>query len=320
MNSTMTETEVIEQRGKKSFPLRLFTRRNLIGYAFVGPWLIGFLIFTFIPFIASFGLSLTRWDLVNPPEFIGLDHFVNMIGEDKLFRTSLWNTIYYSLISVPGRQIIAMILALILNQKLKGMAIYRTLFYIPAITPAVASSFLWMQLFNPRIGMINNVLSWFGITGPNWLYSMTWSMPALIIMSFWGCGATMIIYLAGLQGVPEHLYEAAEVDGANAWYKFWNITLPMITPTIFFNLIMGIIGSFQVFTAAFIMTGGGPANSTLFYTLYLFRKAFYDFRMGYASSLAWVMFLIVLTLTLFQLWFSKRWVYYEASASGRGVM
>lgn len=304
---------------RKLFQLSRKARRNLTGYAFVGPWILGFLVFTLFPFISSFALSLTSWDLVNTPQFIGLDNFTTMFIKDNLFQLTLWNTFYYAFFSVPGIQIIALILALILNQELKGMPIYRTLFYIPAITPAVASAFLWMQLFNPRIGMINSVLRWFGLNGPNWLYDTNWAMPALIIMSLWGCGVAMIIYLSGLKGVPQHLYEAAEVDGANAWHKFWSITLPMITPSILFNLIMGIIGSFQVFTAAFILTEGGPANATLFYSLYLFRRAFYDFRMGYAAALAWTLFLIILVLTLIQLWLSRRWVYYEASPGGRGV-
>lgn len=311
--------EAVSARKPKPFPLRLFSSRNLTGYAFIGPWLFGFIIFTLIPFVSSFALSMTRWDLVNPPQFLGLRNFTNMLFEDKLFRTTLWNTVYYSTFSVPGIQIVALILALILNQALRGIAVYRTLFYIPSITPGVASAFLWMQLFNPRIGMINNVLSWFGINGPNWLYDMNWSMPALIIMSLWGCGSAMVIYLAGLQGVPVHLYEAAEVDGANIWERFWHITLPMITPTLFFNLVMGVISSFQVFTAAFIMTGGGPAYRTLFYSLYLFQRAFYDFRMGYAAALAWTLFLMVLVLTLIQVWSSKKWVYYEGAATGRGV-
>ena len=304
-------------RPEKRFTARWLTRRNLTGYAFVGPWILGFLVFTLFPFISSFYLSLTRWDLINAPQFIGLDNFTNMFMQDQLFRVTLWNTFYYSLLSVPGIQLIALMLALILNQELKGMSIYRTLFYIPAITPAVAASFLWMQLFNPRIGMINNMLKWFGINGPNWLYDTNWAMPALIIMSLWGSGTAMIIYLSGLKGVPQHLYEAADVDGANVWNKFLNVTLPLITPSILFNVIIGVIGSFQVFTAAFILTEGGPANATLFYSLYLFRRAFYDFRMGYASALAWTMFLIILVLTLIQLWLSRRWVYYEAGPSER---
>ena len=286
----------------------------------MGPWVLGFLVFTFFPFLASLGLSMTRWDLVNPHKFIGLAHYRKMFFEDKLFGITLFNTAYYSVFSVPGIQITALILAIILNQQVKGMAIYRTLFYLPAITPGIASAFLWMQLFNSRIGMINSILAFVGIKGPNWLYDMNWSMPALIIMSLWGCGGAMVIYLAGLQGVPTSLYEAAEVDGATTWNKFWNVTLPMITPTMFFNLVMGVIGSFQVFTSAFIMTGGGPAYRTLFYTLNLFQEAFYYFRMGYASALAWMLFLIVLVLTLVQLVLSRRWVYYEAATSGRGVM
>lgn len=310
----------IQHHRKKPFPLSLFTRRNLTGYAFVGPWLLGFVVFTFVPFVASIWLSMTEWDLVNPPAFVGLTQFRKIFLEDKFFRITLGNTFYYSAFSVPGIQILGLLLAVVLNQQLHGMAIYRTLFYLPAITPGIASAFLWMQLFNPRIGMINNLLGKIGIDGPNWLNSMTWSMPALIIMSLWGCGGAMVIYLAGLQGVPTHLYEAAEMDGAGAWRRFWSVTLPLITPTAFFNLVMGVISSFQVFTSAFIMTSGGPAYKTLFYTLYLFQEAFYNFRMGYASALAWILFIIVLVLTLVQLWLSKHWVYYEAAPQGRGVV
>ena len=192
-STQMEASPVTQHKKQRSFPFSLFTRRNLIGYAFVGPWVFGFLIFTFFPFLASFGLSMTRWDLVNPPEFVGLGNFSKMFLEDKLFRQTLFNTFYYSAFSVPGIQILALALAMILNQKLKGMAIYRTLFYLPAITPGIASAFLWMQLFNPRIGMINSILSKFGIHGPNWLYDMKWSMPALILMSIWGRGGAMVI-------------------------------------------------------------------------------------------------------------------------------
>lgn len=308
------------QLGKEGPSLlrRFFTKKNLTGYLFISPWLIGFVVFTAGPFFASMWLSLNHWDLFNPPKWVGLGNFRWLFFEEPLFRVSLFNTAYYVLFHVPGIQVIALGLALLLNQKLRGIAIYRTIFYLPSVTAGVATAFLWAILLT-NDGLINTFLSLFGIKGPAWLNNLTWAMPALVLMSFWSPGGAMIIYLAGLQGVPQHLYEAAEVDGANFWSKFWNVTIPLLTPTIFYNLVMGIIGSFQVFTAAFIMTGGGPANRTLFYMLHLYWKAFAEFKMGHAAAMAWILFAIIMVFTLLQLALARRWVYYEAGG-GRGVI
>ena len=295
------------------------TREALSFYVYISPWLIGFLAFTLGPFIASLVLSFTKWDMTGPLNFVGPSNYVDLVGRDALFRKSLYNTSFFVIFSVPLQQAMCIGLALLLNQELRGLAIYRTVFYLPSVTAGVATAYLWAYLFSTNNGLLNATLARFGILGPRWLLDPHWSKPALIIMSLWGGGNAMIIYLAGLQGVPTHLYEAAKVDGANVFSRFWNVTMPMITPTIFYNLVMGFIGAFNVFTSAYIITAGGPVNSTLFYMLYLYRKAFQDFRMGYASAMAWVLFTIVLALTLFQLFMARRWVYYEYQEQGRGV-
>lgn len=298
---------------------RWLTRTDLIGYLFISPWIFGFVVFTFGPFIASLFLSLTNWEVVGDWGFVGAANYLKLFtGRDELFNRSLYNTAFYVVFHVPGVQIIALALAMFLNQPLKFIATYRTILYLPAVTAGVATSYLWAFIFSNNGGLLNTALSWVGIDGPNWLYSMEWSMPALIIMSFWNVGTTMLIYLAALQSVPAHLHEAAMIDGANLISRFRNVTLPMITPATFFNVVLGIIGSFQVFTAAFIITAGGPANATLFYTLYLYRAAFQDLQMGYASALAWVLFLIILFFTVIQLLAARLWVYYEGEVGSTG--
>ena len=277
---------------------RLITRIDLIGWAFISPWLIGFVVFTAGPFLASPFLSLTNWDVAGMWSFVGE------------FTLAVSNTAFYVALHVPGVQIIALALAVLLNQQVRGIALYRTIFYLPAVTAGVATAYLWVNILS-KSGLLNSMLAWIGIDGPNWLYSMEWSMPAIIIYSFWNVGTPMLVYLAALQGVPVHLHEAAMIDGAGIWRRFRHITVPMITPAVFFNIVLGIIGSFQVFTAAFIITQGGPANATLVYILHLYRAAFQDGKMGYASALAWVLFLIILAFTLVQLLMAKFWVYYE---------
>ena len=291
-----------------------FTRSKFTFYVFISPWLIGFLIFTFGPFIASFWLSFQKYDVLSPPSFLGLGNFRKMFFEDPLYPRALWNTFYYTVVSVPLKQIIALTLAVLLNQDLKGIYLYRTAFYLPAVTSGVAMAVLWSQVFGYNMGVLNAGLHYLGIPPQAWLTNLKLAMPTLIFISIWNVGNIFVIYLAGLQGVPSHLYEAAEVDGANTWHKFIHVTIPMITPTIFFNVVMGFIGSFQVFTEAFIITNGGPANRTLFYALHLWRNAFHYFRMGYSSAMAWVLFAIILALTMVQLRLSGRWVYYEAAA------
>lgn len=286
------------------------------GYIFISPWLIGFLIFTLGPVIASFLLSFTDYELVTPPRWIGLKNYITLLKDDRLFWVSLYNSAYYTFFSVPLGIIVAFALAMLLNLKLPGITIYRTIFYLPVVTSGVAVALLWIWLFNPQFGLINFLLRSIGLPGPGWLVDPAWAKPAFVLMSLWGVGGTVVIFLAGLQGVPRSLYEAAAVDGANAWHRFWNITVPMMSPVIFFNLIMGIIGSFQVFTQAYVMTGGGPQDATLFYVLYLFKQGFGMFRMGYAAAMAWILFVIILVLTLIQLKLAQRWVYYEGEIKG----
>ena len=287
----------------------MYWRRTIEGYIFISPWIIGFAIFTAGALMGSFGISLTKWSMIGTPEFIGLGNYEYMI-KDKFFWQSLKVTLYY-LLNVPLNLMIGLLLAILLNQKIRGMAVFRTVFYLPSVTAGVAVSLLWMWIFNPRFGVINVMLAKIGIMGPAWLGSETWAMPALIIMSIWGVGGSMLIYLGALQGIPTHLYEAATLDGAGAWRKFLNITLPMVTPVLLLNLIMGVIISFQVFTQAFIMTGGGPNYATLFYVLYLYQQAFQWFNMGYAAALAWVLFVIILFFTFVIFRTSSKWVYYE---------
>jgi multiple sugar transport system permease protein len=297
-----------------------FRRNYLSGYLFISPWLIGFIVFTLGPFIMSLYLSFTDYTIVTRPVWVGLDNYVKLFTDDPYFTKTLFNTLYYVIFHVPGVQIISLILALMLAQDLKGISIYRTLFYLPTVTTGVATAILWQWIFNTQFGVINIALSKIGITGPGWLTTRTWAMPSLIIMSMWGVGSPMIIYLAGIKNVPESLYEAAEIDGAGRWRQFFSITLPLITSSIFYNATIGIIGSFQVFTQAYVITKGGPADATLFYVLYLYRTAFENLRMGYASALAWILFLIIMFFTFIQLSMAKHWVYYESARDDGGVV
>lgn len=281
------------------------------GWLCVSPWLIGFIVFGGGPMLFSLLMSFCEYDILNPPRFVGLANYQWLFTNDRLFPVSLYNTLFM-VIGVPLGMSVSLGIALLLNLKIKGMAIWRTFFYLPAIVPMVAASILWIWIFNPSGGLLNRMIGFLGVQGPLWLQSPVWSKPALILMGLWGAGGGMIIWLAGLKGISEQLYEAASLDGANAWQQFRHITLPQLTPYIFFNLVMGMIGTFQIFGQAFIMTQGGPDNSTLFYVYHLFNYAFRYGQMGYASAMAWVLFLLVLVVTVFQLKFSKRWVYYEA--------
>jgi multiple sugar transport system permease protein len=287
--------------------------RMLQFYVLASPAILGLLLFSIGPIIASFVISFTDWDILSKPAFVGFDNYNELLFQDELFRKSLWNSLYYTLFGVPLGVIGGLLVALLLNMKVKGMPIYRTLFYLPAVVPAVASAVLWIWVFDPDLGILNGLLRGIGIDNPPlWLASTEWAMPALILMSLWGLGAGMIIYLAGLQGIPEYLYEAAKMDGAGRWHLFWHVTVPHMSPIIFFNLIMGIIGSLQGgFTQAYIMTEGGPANATMFYTYYIFRKAFEEFQMGYSSALAWVLFVVILGITIVTFKYAAKKVYYE---------
>ena len=284
---------------------------NLLFYLCVSPWILGFIVFTAGPMLASIGISMTDWDLISPPKFIGLRNFIKLFTNDKIFLKSLWVTTYYTLGSVPLGLVVGLLIALLMNAKLPGITVFRTVYYLPSVVSGVAVALLWQWVFNPQMGVINGILWLFHIRGPGWIYSEAWAIPSLILMSLWGVGGSMIIYLASLQGVPSELYEAANIDGADGRRRFLSITLPMITPVLFFNLIMGMIGSFQVFTQALVMTAGGPNNASLYLVLYLYRNAFQYFKMGYAAALAWVLFAIIMVFTLLVFRSSSLWVYYE---------
>lgn len=288
-------------------------KEAIAGVLFISPWLLGFLVFMLGPIIASFVLSFYEWDAIFPPEFVGWSNYRTMFLSDHRFLQSLKITGVYVFIGLPFRIALSLGLALLLNQKLKGVSFFRTIFYSPTVVSGVALAVLWMWMFNPDFGLINRLLALVGITGPDWLFSEQWALPAIILMSLWSAGGNMIIYLGGLQGIPTALYEAAELDGAGWWNKFVHITIPMLTPIIFFNLIVGIINNFQVFTQAFVMTNGGPNNATLFYVLYLYNNAFRFFKVGYASAMAVVLFLIILALTIVLIRTSDRWVHYEGA-------
>lgn len=288
-----------------------FRRRWLAGVVCASPWLIGFILFTGGPILFSIVMSFCHYDILNPAVWVGLRNYRWILRHDPLFWKALWNTLYM-VMGIPISLVVSLGVALLLNQKMKAMALYRTLLYMPAIVPAVAAAILWLWIFNPTHGLLNTVLAWCGVRGPSWLQDEAWSKPSLILMGLWSAGSGMIIWLAGLKGIPTHLYEAAEVDGASAWQRFVHITLPMLSPYIFFNVVMGLIGTFQIFSQAYVMTQGGPVNSTLFYAYHLFNTAFRYLQMGEASAMAWVLFAIVFALTMVQLWFSKRWVHYES--------
>ena len=294
------------------WPFRLSSsaKKELIAYLCISPWIIGFLVFTVGAMAMSLVLAFLKTDLLRGYEFVALGNFSRML-DDKLVRKALLNTTYYAFAMVPLGTMFALMIALIMNQRIWGQGFFRTVYYLPSIVSGVAVSILWSWLYQPDTGLINSLLAMVGIQGPRWIYSRQWAMPSLILMSVWGTGGSMLIFLAGLQSIPTVLYEAAKIDGATAWHRFRHVTIPMLTPTIFFNVVMRIIGSWQVFTQAYIMTQGGPANATLTMVLYLYRKSFEHFHFGYASALAWLLFIIILLFTLLAFRSSELWVYYE---------
>ncbi len=301
----------MENAVKKS-KMKMSTQDAIWGYVFLSPWLLGLLLFTGGPIVVSLGLAFCDWDLITPAKFIGLGNFVKMFS-DARFLNSMYNTFYYTIFSVPLGVVGSVMIALLMNQKWKSVRLLRTIYYLPSVTAGVASAIIWMWLLNPDFGLINYGLSLLGIKGPQWMADEIWAKPAIIIMSLWGVGGNMIVYLAGLQGIPRQLYEAAEIDGAGMMQKFRYVTLPMLTPVIFFNLIMSIVWSFQIFTQVYVMTGGqgGPADSTLVMVLYIYQQAFKFHNMGYASAIAWVLFIIILVFTLLQFKVAGGWVHYE---------
>jgi len=292
-------------------------REALEGYLCILPWLIGFVTFVAGPILASFLLSFTAWDIVSSPRWIGLRNYVQIFTDDGDFVQSLKVTLTYAVFALPLQLVLGLALSLLLNLRLYGMNLYRTLFYIPAVLPAVAVTLLWVWIFNPEFGIINYLLSLIGIEGPRWFYSPRWALPGLILLSLWGVGGGAVIYLAGLQNIPPHLYEAAAIDGATHWQRFWKITLPLLTPTLFFQLVLNLIATFQVFTQSYIATNGGPLDSTFFFMLYIYNKAFRSFQMGYGSALAWILTVIIFVVTLFVFRSSPYWVYYEAERRGK---
>lgn len=290
--------------------LTLAQREAILFYLLISPWLIGFAVFLAYPMLRSLYLSFTEYNLLSPPVWVGTRNY-ERIFSDPTFWQSVKVTLVYALGSVPGGTIIALALAMVLSQKLRGVNVWRTIFFLPSILSSIAVALLWMFVFRPEGGLLNIVLGWFGIPGPAWLTSETWALPALIIMSWWSVGGQIVIYLAGLKGIPESLYEVAEIDGANGLAKFRYVTLPMLSPTIFFNVVLAIIGALQVFDAGWVMTRGGPNDATLFYMLNLYRRAFQFVQMGYASALAWILFFIIMAITLLVIRSSAAWVYYE---------
>jgi multiple sugar transport system permease protein len=290
------------------------SRREVgLGLAFISPWLVGFLILTLYPILASLYFSFCEYRVLSPPHWVGTRNYVELFTDHDYFLPSLRNTAFMFL-ELPLSLALSLAIAILLNQKLRGMAFFRALYYLPSVVPTVATAVLWLWLLNPQYGLINKTLAFLHVPTVEWLQSPIWSKPAFILLDLWSVGGNMVIYLAALQGVPRHLYEAAEIDGAGAWRRTWHITLPAISPVILFNTILSIIGTFQYFTQSFMITGnppGGPANSTLFFALYLYQNAFNYFRMGYAAAMAWVLFLLTLLATLIVFKSSARWVYYE---------
>lgn len=297
----------------------LLLREAIDGYLFAAPTLIGLIVFSLGPFIASLFLSFTDFPGIKPPTWIGLANYTRMFTRDGLFLKSLWVTSYYTFVSVPLSLLSGFLVAVLLNQQVRGIVWYRSIWYMPTLVPAVANAVLWRWLLNKDFGLLNVALRSLGIVGPGWLIQPQWTVPSLILISLWGVGSAMLVNLAGLQGVPQHLYEAVEIDGGNFWDKFRHVTIPMVSPILFFNLVMGIIRSFQAFSLVYVLfrvatsttSTAGPDNAGLFFVLYLYRNAFEWFKMGYASALAWILLLVILFFTLLTFRSSRFWVYYE---------
>ena len=283
-------------------------KEAVYGYLLASPWILGFIMFTLGPLIFSLYTGFTEYRLADF-RWVGLENYVNLFSDDPLFGKAVFNTVYYSFFAVLLGIIVALSIAMLLNMPLRGMSIFRTMFYLPRVTPLVAASLLWLYLMSG--GALSNVLRALHLPTTNWLASPVWSKPALILMSLWGVGGSAIIFLAALQGVPSQLYEAAEIDGAGPLQRFLNITIPMISPTLFFTVVVGIIGALQTFTEPLVMTDGGPIDSTMFYVVYLYKTGFRFLEMGYASAMAWVLFVAILILTLLIFRSSAFWVYYE---------
>jgi oligogalacturonide transport system permease protein len=310
----------LESKARRLFrrPAHIFTggfmstlsRHNRIGYLYIAPWLVGFLCLTLVPFVSTLVFSFTDYNVLKPPRFVGLANYVKMFTEDDLFPKSLWVTTKYVLISVPLKLAFALFVASILNRNLKGIGLYRTIYYLPSIFGgSVALSILWRMLFMGD-GLVNRLLATFSVVGPDWLGDQRFSLLTISLLQVWQFGSSMVLFLAGLKQVPDYLYEAARMDGAGRFRIFWKITFPLITPIVFFNLVMQTVNAFQTFTAAFVITSGGPLHSTYLYALLLYDNAFKYFKMGYASALAWVLFMILMVVTAFMFLTSPGWLHY----------
>ena len=280
-------------------------------FAFASPWIVGFFFLTVLPMLISLAISFTKWDILTAPKWIGITNYKDMFV-DPLFWKSLQVTFYYALFAVPLNVVVSIFIALLLNNKIRGMNAYRTVFYMPAVVSGVVVAIVWLWMFNPEFGVINNLLAKIGIAGPKWVYDEHWAIPSLILMSLWNVGGTIVIYLAGLQNVPTELYEAAQIDGAGWWARFIHVTLPGISPVLLFSILTGIIAALQTFTPAFIMTNGGPNFATTFYAFYIYNNAFKFHKMGMASAQAWILFIIVFVITLVAVRTVGKYTYYEA--------
>jgi multiple sugar transport system permease protein len=287
-------------------------REAVEGYVFLLPWIVGFIAFSGGPIVTAAYLSFTKYDIMRPPEFIGLGNYIYAFTLDPLFIPAIIKTFYYAILVVPPAIVLSLSIALLLNQRLMATSFWRTMYFLPTLTPVVAAALLWRWMLNPDVGLVNYLLAMAGIAGPRWLSSIGWAIPSLALIGLWTSvgGSQMIIFLAGLQNIPQDLVEAAEIDGAGAWMRFWSVTLPMVTPTLFFNLVLGIIFALRTFDIAFVATNGGPARATWFISIHIYQNAFVSFDMGYASALAWMFFLILLAVTLLQFGLSGKWVFY----------
>lgn len=294
-----------------SHSLAKWWRTNRVGLAFISPWLVGVSVFVLWPFLASIYLSFTKFDIVNAPNWVGVANYRSLLTEDPLFWKSLQVTLTYALLAVPLCAVAGVALAVLLNQKVRGMSFFRAAFYVPSVVPTVATAVVFMWILNPEIGLVNGLLKQVGIKGPAYLQDPNTALLSLVAMSLWSVGGSMVIYLAGLKDIPAHLYEAAMMDGANAWQRMRTVTLPLLTPVILFNVVMSVIGSFQYFTEAYVMTQGGPEQSTTFFALYLFQRAWQFLDLGYASAMAWILFAIVVTVTTVILRTQSKWVHYR---------
>lgn len=287
-------------------------RRTVVGYIFISPFILGFLFWFLIPALASVYLTFQRWNLISPPRYVGFDN-IEQLFADPLLPQSLKATFLFTFLSVPLNLALGFFLAVLINRSFRGIAIFRTIYYLPSIVPAIATALLWAWMFNTEFGLVNVIITALGGPKIPWLQSTTWAIPAFIILSLWGAGSTMIIFLAGLQGIPDIYYEAAEIDGAGPWAKLRHVTLPIMSPVIFFNLVLGLINGFQSFTIVYLITGGtgGPENATLFLVLYIYRTAFRNMNMGYAATVSWVLFLILMILSYIIFRYLGSRVYYE---------